>query len=446
MINNYKLILGLEIHLQLSTSTKMFCSCKNEPFGSEPNTHVCPVCLGLPGAMPVPNRDAIEKAQMMAETLGTTLQKQIIFERKNYFYPDLPKAFQLTTPHYPVGKGGKYTLLFPPKYANKQISKYPNGYTIGWREIHIEEDTAKSQHRNGKTYIDFNKSGVPLLEMVTEPDFQSIDDAVEFGKEIQSIARYLGVSEADMEKGQLRLEANISLKKIKKTELPDYRVELKNINSFMFMKNALDSEVKRQVEALDRGERLVQETRGYDAVTKKTFTQRGKEEAHDYRYFPEPDIPAISIKYKVLSITYKTPSDYVEKLKKYNIRLSYIPVLIANKQLADFTLKVIKLGEKHPITADMIAGTIVNKKVDPNTTSPEKLLKNLVLSKSSVVSDQSQLREWVEQAIKENPKAVADYKAGKQAVIGVLIGAVMKLSKGKADAVATRQILIKLLQ
>src|SRR3989344_3648191 len=201
----YELVLGLEIHLQLNTKTKMFCSCKNEPFGSKPNTHVCPVCLGLPGAMPVPNKEAIEKAQLMATALGSNVRDKIIFERKNYFYPDLPKAFQLTTPHYPVAEGGRYEMLFS---SHRPRSESGMRY-VRWREIHIEEDTAKSMHKEGKTWIDFNKSGVPLLEMVTEPDFTSVDQAVQFAKEIQWYARYLNVSDADMEKGQMRLEANI---------------------------------------------------------------------------------------------------------------------------------------------------------------------------------------------------------------------------------------------
>src|SRR3989344_1933742 len=286
----YELVLGLEIHLQLNTKAKMFCSCKNEPFGSKPNTHVCPICLGLPGAMPVPNKEAIEKAQIMAQTLGSNLREEIIFERKNYFYPDLPKAFQLTTPHYPVSESGTF------KWTHLNERK-----EISWREIHLEEDTAKSMHKDGKTWIDFNKSGVPLLEMVTEPDFRSADQAVQFAKEMQWYARYLNVSDADMEKGQMRLEANISLQEIRnpnieirnKSNLPNYRVELKNINSFAFMKKALEAEVKRQSEALRNGEILTQETRGYNESKKTTFLQREKEEAHDYRYFPEPDIPVV---------------------------------------------------------------------------------------------------------------------------------------------------------
>lgn len=206
----YQLVLGLEVHLQLTTEMKMFCACRNNPFHGNVNSHVCPVCLGLPGAMPVPNKEAVESAQKMAAALGTKLRSKIIFERKNYFYPDLPKGFQITTPHYPIGEGGSYSLLFEPESSTQSQHT-----TIRWREIHLEEDTAKSMHKEGKTWIDFNKSGVPLLEMVTEPDFNSVQQAVQFCKEIQWYARYLGVSDADMEKGQMRLEANISLRQLK---------------------------------------------------------------------------------------------------------------------------------------------------------------------------------------------------------------------------------------
>src|SRR3989344_4635387 len=266
-MNEYELVLGMEIHLQLDTESKMFCTCKNDPFNSEPNANVCPVCLGLPGAMPVANLDAIKKAQLMTHYLGLKLNDKIIFERKNYFYPDLPKGFQLTCPHNPIGSGGEFA--YPSARDDRPSAKDDNsGSTqeasktddikvVRWREVHLEEDTAKSSHENKETRIDFNKSGVPLVEMVTEPDFHSIEDAVNFCKEIQFYARYLGISEASMEKGHMRLEANISvrLKGQAATEdqalLPNYRVELKNINSFGFMRKALAFELRRQAEAIE---------------------------------------------------------------------------------------------------------------------------------------------------------------------------------------------------
>ena len=439
----------------------MFCSCKNEPFGSKPNTHVCPVCLGLPGAMPVPNKEAIEKAQIMASALGANLRDEIIFERKNYFYPDLPKAFQLTTPHYPVAERGEYTMLFSisrhsgefrhPREGGDLIdSRSESGMThVAWHEIHIEEDTAKSMHKGGKTWIDFNKSGVPLLEMVTEPDFRSISDAVDFAKQIQIVARYLEVSEADMEKGHMRLEANISLRKLKivnkKTpnhSLPNYRVELKNINSFTFMKNALEAEIKRQSEALDRGEKLIQETRGYNEDKKITFSQREKEEAHDYRYFPEPDIPPVRLSINDVRFTSKLPKDYIGEFRKANIKESYIPVLVSDRDKAQFALEA--FGKSTNLVSPMtIASAIVNKKVDISKTTPEQLINSLKDIRSSVVSDDKQLETWVDLAIADNPKARDDIKKGKMQAVGVLIGSVMKYSKGKADVKKINDILQK---
>src|SRR3989344_2244559 len=432
----YELVLGLEIHLQLNTKAKMFCSCKNEPFGSKPNTHVCPICLGLPGAMPVPNKEAIEKAQIMAQTLGSNLREEIIFERKNYFYPDLPKAFQLTTPHYPVSESGTF------KWTHLNEKK-----EISWREIHIEEDTAKSMHKNEKTWIDFNKSVVPLLEMVTEPDFKTIEDAVLFAKEVQKIAREIKASEADMEKGHMRLEANVSLRKKGQKGLPSYRVEIKNINSFTFMKNALSVEVERQTQALDKGETLYQETRGYNEDKKITFSQRSKEEAHDYRYFPEPDIPPIrfskiEIK-KMGENSFMLPEIKKEMLVKANIAVGNETIISSNPKMYNFSSEALDQAKGTIISGATITSMIVNKKVDINVVSPKEFVETLVKEKESIVTDDSQLSIWVDQAIADNPKAIDDIKKGKMAAIGVLIGSVMKYSKGTADVKKVHDLLQK---
>ncbi|MCR4263177.1 MAG: Asp-tRNA(Asn)/Glu-tRNA(Gln) amidotransferase subunit GatB [Candidatus Roizmanbacteria bacterium] len=434
----YELVLGLEIHLQMNTVMKMFCSCKNEPFGSnppnrraKPNTHVCPVCLGLPGAMPVPNKEAIEKAQSMAHALGSNLRDEIIFERKNYFYPDLPKAFQLTTPHYPVAEGG----IFKWTHVNEKKE-------ISWREIHIEEDTAKSMHKDGKTWIDFNKSGVPLLEMVSEPDFKTIEDAVLFAKEVQKIAREIKASEADMEKGHMRLEANISLRKKGQKDLPAYRVEIKNINSFTFMKNALNVEVERQTQALEKGETLTQETRGYNEDKKITFSQRSKEEAHDYRYFPEPDIPPIRFSKQQLDLVKNSvpelPESKKEKLIKYNVKVADAGIIASNPRASDLAFGTIQLA---PNAGATIGSMIVNKKI-AITSTPEEFYK-LLKEKENVITDDSQLKTWVEKAIQDNQKAAEDVRSGKMQAMGALIGAVMKYSKGKGDAKKISELLRK---
>jgi aspartyl-tRNA(Asn)/glutamyl-tRNA(Gln) amidotransferase subunit B len=426
MIENYELVLGMEIHLQLDTQKKMFCSCKNDPFESEPNANVCPVCLGLPGAMPVANLEAIRKAQLMVHHLGLKLNDKIIYERKNYFYPDLPKSFQLTCPHHPIGIGGDFSY---PSNGNNNV--------VRWREVHLEEDTAKSSHEDKITKIDFNKSGVPLLEMVTEPDFHSIEDAVNFCKEIQLYARYLGISEASMEKGHMRLEANISVRKKGETDLPNYRVELKNINSFGFMRKALAFELRRQAEALSVGETLYQETRGFNEKTGKTFLQRSKEDAQDYRYFPEPDIPVIEIDKswleEITTSKAETPKSRRERLISLQLNNQYVEILVSNEdQFSKFTSLL-----NAQIPANKAANFVINEAAYAGKTAQE-IIDAEKAKQTDKISDTSEIENFVKQAIEANPKAVEDYKKGNQNAVQFLIGQVMKLSKGKADAMVVR--------
>src|SRR3989344_6138652 len=274
-MTEYKLVLGLEVHIHLKTETKMFCACDSNIYEAEPNTHVCPVCLGLPGALPVPNFEAIKKTQVLGLALDSILNKESRFDRKHYFYPDLPKGFQISQYKQPLCEGGEIEL--------------DSGNKVSLERIHLEEDTAKSFHENGRTLIDFNKSGMPLVEIVTKPVFKTVGESVEFCKKIQDIIRYLEIGDADMEKGQMRLEANISIRTEemeKKGILPEYKVEIKNINSFRFMEKAVRAEIQRQKDLWDKGTMPVQANRGYDEDSGVTVSQREKEEAHDYRYFP----------------------------------------------------------------------------------------------------------------------------------------------------------------
>ncbi len=428
---NYELVLGLEIHMQLKSDYKMFSRAKNDPFFSEANHNVTPVCLGLPGAMPVPNKLALMSAQKFALAMNSTLNNKIIFERKNYFYPDLPKGYQITCPHYAVGVGGSI-----------ELSYFKDGLKIRLREVHLEEDTGKSQHKGNKTYLDYNKAGVPLLEIVTEPDFHSIEDAVTYCKEIQLLARTLGISEADMEKGHMRLEANISMRKVGETELPNYRVELKNINSFGFMKKALDYEMKRQSEALEKGEKLDQETRGYNETTGQTFTQRSKEEANDYRYFPDPDIPPIEIDdvwmSEIKNSMPELPHEKREQLLSKGLGKQNIEVLINDTNLFTKYNELVLGG----ITDAKAANLVINIAEYKDKTAAEII--ELEKSKSAdKVTDEGALMEIIDKVIAANEKAVSDYNNGNENSLQFLIGQVMKESRGKADAAVARKLLIE---
>lgn len=434
ILSKYEIVLGMEVHMQLNSEMKMFCSCKNDPFFSEPNVNVCPTCLGLPGAMPVANKDAIESAQKMAIALGGNLSREIIFERKNYFYPDLPKSFQITCPHYPISVGGEFDLSY-----------FGIESQIKWREIHLEEDTGKSIHED-KTYLDFNKSGVPLLEMVTEPDFHSIEHAVIFCKEIQLIARKLKVSNADMEKGQMRLEANISVRRIGDTNLPSYRVELKNINSFGFMRKALSYEYRRQAEALENGEKLHQETRGFDELKQSTFVQRSKEEANDYRYFPEPDIPPVIFSEsdieQITTLLPELPSEIRLRLDQLDIPKNYIDILVDDDGRLNKLQELISIFNIEPKKAAVLC-----IEYPQNIEKSAKQIADEENSKNSEkISDVGVIEEVVKKVLESNQPNVELYKSGKATVLQFLIGQVMREMKGKADAKIVNDLMRKELE
>ncbi len=462
--NKYTPIIGMEIHVELNTKTKMFCRCSADIFGAKPNTHTCPVCLGLPGALPYTNRQAIEDCIKIGLALNCKINLDSYFERKNYFYADLAKGFQTSQFLHPFGERGYLEI----KVGDK-IKK------VGITRVHMEEDTGKNTHTtiDGKkvSLIDFNRSSIPLVEIVTEPDIHSGEEAKAFLTELQKIVRYVGVSDADMDKGNMRLEPNISLrsnttnnpilpmsndkqrgvslirqpaeKGDSSTEkLPPYKVEVKNINSFRFVDKAIQYETKRQAELLDKNETPKQETRGWNENKNETVSQRSKEEAHDYRYFPEPDIPPIHFSQDQISIIRdQIPELPIQKTERYtsDYELSYYDaeILTRDIDMALFFEQAVELGKESNITAKQIANAIINKKADLSK-KPEDLVNQIKESSQVTEIDPKELELAIEKALSENEKAVSDYKSGKIQVIGYLIGQVKKqLQKADTNQIKT---------
>jgi len=464
-MTNYEPIIGLEIHVELKTKSKMFCGCKADWFGCVPNTLCCPVCLGLPGALPVPNKKAVEWCVMLGLALNCEIPEFSKFDRKNYFYPDLPKGYQISQYDKPFATSGWLDINNPINTNNPIL---PINETmkkkIRIRRVHLEEDTGKLIHAtvDGKkcTLIDFNRSGVPLVEVVTEPDMRSSNEARIFLKKLHQIIRYLGISDADMEKGSMRLEPNISVRQIqnynskfKSEELPKYKVEVKNINSFAFAKKAIDFEIARHIEILKRREIPVQETRGWDEKKGITYSQRSKEEAHDYRYFPEPDIPPIrwignqisNLKSQICELPDKKLARF---MKEYGLSEYDATILTDTIENADYFENSIKkiTDNKQQITPKTVANWIINKKVDINKISSEELIKLISQQSQKATISDEELEKVIKKVIEANPKAVSDYKSGKEQAIMFLVGQVMRETKGQGEANIIQQYLIKLLK
>ena len=425
---NYTPVIGLEIHSHLKVKTGMFCRCATDIYNTDPNTRTCPVCLGLPGALPVPNKEAIKKTHLIGVALNCELKKESQFDRKNYFYPDLPKGYQISQYEHPLcGKG--YLKI--------------EGKKIGITRVHLEEDTGKSVHVGQETLLDFNKSGAALVEIVTDPDMTSVKEAVEFSKEIRKILKYLNTSDADMEKGQLRLEANISLRKEGETELPSYKVEVKNINSFKFLEKALLYEIARQAEVLDSGKQPVQENRGWDEIRQKTQEQREKEEASDYRYFPEPDIPPMSftdgyfsgIKKLLPELPLEKQSRYVKAL---GLSEDFARIICEEPELAELFE-----GATKTLPAKDVANKLVNN-IALRSLTLEKLLEKLVETDQKEILDEGEFSTIIKKVLETEPKAVADVKAGKENAVSFLMGKVMR-ERGGLDPQEVKKLIVKII-
>lgn len=478
-MGKYKPIIGLEIHVQLSTKTKLFCSCSADVFDSEPNTHICPVCTGQPGALPVTSEEAIEYAVKAAYALNFEVHEYSRFDRKNYFYPDLPKGYQITQYFYPIATKGYLEIDVDGKKKKVRL-----------RRLHIEEDAGKMIHEgdsmSAKSFVDFNRAGVPLIEIVTEPDIKSPKEARLFLEKLRSIVRYIGVSSGDMEKGALRCDANISVID-EETGKSSNRVEVKNMNSFKFVQRALEYEFERISQAMKNGEEIPQETRGWVTKDKKTISMRSKEEESDYRYFPEPDLPPVILsEEKLKKIRQSLPELPDEKkerfVKDYKLPEYDASVLTADKDLADFYEETVKLTAKPKETSNwfmtellrmmneegievkdlkvkpehfkelfdmMDAGKItkniakdVFKEVFKTGKSPSEIVKEKGLE---VVADESEIERILKEAIEKNPKAVEQYKNGKKGIMGFFIGQVMRATSGKADPKVVQKIFRKLM-
>ncbi len=486
----YNVTIGMEVHAELKTRSKMFCSCKNGlGLESEPNVHICPVCTAQPGTLPVPNAAAIEAVQRVGLAFGCHLRLTSKFDRKNYFYPDIPKGYQISQYDEPFCEKGE-TEIGGKKY---RITR-----------IHLEEDTGKSMHPAGADYtlVDFNRAGVPLMELVTEPDFETSKDASVFCQKLRQTLRYLDVSDADMEKGQMRCEVNISLYPEGRERLSGTKVEVKNINSFRSVERAIQYEIMRQTEVLEKGEKVIQETRGWDEVKNITVSQRKKESAHDYRYFPEPDIPPFvfdeayveklrrtlpelpDAKLKRFVEEYSLPekdafllteerplsqyfeavaSELTEKVKSQEMTAS---VEHAIKLAANYMLTELRrhLSEDNqtiadlPITAENYAefiAIVADGKINSSAaqtvlaemyhgsdgdTDPSHIIDRLNLGQ---VSDSGALETIVTEVLALHTQSVTDYQSGKQNAFQYLIGQIMKVSQGKANPAMVRDILKK---
>jgi len=476
-MTKYIPVIGMEIHVELKTKSKMFCSCKNGlGMETEPNVNICPVCTAQPGTLPVANEQAIRFVQMAGLALNCQIAENSKFDRKNYFYPDIPKGYQISQYDQPLCEHGSIEI---------------DGKHVGITRIHMEEDTGKLVHPKGANHslIDFNRAGVPLMELVTEPDIETGSEARLFCQKLQQIFRYLEISEADMEKGHMRCEVNISLHKEGEEKLSGTKAEVKNLNSFRVVERAVDYEILRQTEILEKGEKVIQETMGWDEARGMTVTQRKKESAHDYRYFPEPDIPPM-----------KFTSDYMEELRRhlpelpdaksvrfmdeYGLSPENVSVIISDKELAQYFEQVIselkekkqsgeikseeerlvKLAanyivselQKHlvknfqtikdvKITAENYAeliGIVSDGKI--NSSAAQTVLEEMYLTggdPSQIIEeknlaqmgDASEIEVMVDDVLNKNQKSVEDFKAGKQNALQFLMGQVMAASKGKAN-------------
>ena len=476
MSKQYETVIGLEVHVELATRTKIFCGCSTA-FGGAPNTHTCPVCTGMPGSLPVLNKQVVEYAAAVGLATNCTITQYCKFDRKNYFYPDNPQNYQISQLYLPICRNGHVEIDVDGRKKNVRI-----------HEIHMEEDAGKLVHdpSTGNSLVDFNRSGVPLIEIVSEPDMRSAEEVIAYLEKLRMIIQYLGASDCKLQEGSMRADVNLSVREMGAEEFGT-RTEMKNLNSFSAIARAIEGEMERQIDLIEDGKKVVQETRRWDDDKEYSYPMRSKEDAQDYRYFPEPDLPPLQIPDEwIKQLKSSQPELRDEKMARYKEEYE-IPdydadIITGSKRMADIFEQTVALGAapkkvsnwlmtetmrllkeqmmdpdeldfspKHLAmlialvekkTINQTIAKEVFEKIFADDIEPESYVKEHGLG---MVSDTDALQKTVEEVIAANPQSVADYKAGKQKAIGFLVGQTMKAMKGKANPTAVNEILAKLL-
>jgi len=476
MSKNYETVIGLEVHVELATKTKIFCGCSTA-FGAEPNAHTCPVCTGMPGSLPVLNKQVLEYAVAVGLATNCTITQYCKFDRKNYFYPDNPQNYQISQLYLPICRNGHVT-----------INTADGTKDIGIHEIHMEEDAGKLIHDEWDdcSYVDYNRSGVPLIEIVSEPDMRSADEVIEYLEKLRMIIQYLGASDCKLQEGSMRADVNLSIREVGAKEFGT-RTEMKNLNSFTAIRHAIEGEMDRQIDIIEAGGSVVQETRRWDDNEGESYAMRSKEDAQDYRYFPDPDLTPISLSDEYLeSIKSRQPEFRDEKKARYISEFGLpeydVDIITGSKSMADIFEATVALGADAKKVSNYLMGETMrilkDRELDPEDIGfkPEALAKLIALQESKAingkiakevfevlffedidpeqyveekglktVNDEGALRKTIEEIIANNPQSVDDYHSGKEKAMGFLVGQTMKAMKGKADPGEVNRILKELL-
>ncbi len=486
MAKDYETVIGLEVHVELATKTKIFCGCSTA-FGGKPNSHTCPVCTGMPGSLPVLNRKVLEHAVAVGLATNCQITRYCKFDRKNYFYPDNPQNYQISQLYLPICRDG-YVEIDVEEGLEGEKASTPGKKRIGIHEIHMEEDAGKLIHDEWEdcTLVDYNRSGVPLIEIVSEPDMRSAEEVISYLEKLRLIIQYLGASDCKLQEGSMRADVNLSVRELGSAHYGT-RTEMKNLNSFHAISRAIEGERERQIDLLESGKAVVQETRRWDDLKGTSYAMRSKEDAQDYRYFPDPDLVPVSIDDAFLEeIRARQPEFRTEKMERYRSEYHIpdydIEIITGSKSMADIFEATVALGAQPKKVSNWLMGETIRllkeRELDPEDIrfSPEHLAKLIALAESKavnstvakevfelmfeqdmdpeayveekglkMVSDTDALRRVVEEVIAANPKSVEDYRGGKDRAIGFLVGQTMKAMKGKADPVTVDRLLREML-